>query len=442
MDKVLSLAGFGVGIGERTILGSIDMDIGARGVTCLFGPSGSGKSTLLRTLAGLNDGNPNLRTWGSALYLGRPLGSAERPGMVVQSARLLAANVLQNVLYEVPERHSLGLAQQRDLATRLLQEWQLPELVDKLNEAVINLDLATSRCLAILRICAASSPLICLDEPTARLNQQDARKVLDVIRLQAEKRSVLLTLHNQEHAEYLDGQSVLMAGGFVRETAASRALFKAPQTELAATFARTGSCCVPSPDSRPEELEPGSLKPLPLPAAAGNYVSDSFGPRGFQWIIKGVLAGTPRPGVFHDEEYDIKSLKQVEISHLITLTEPPPKEASVNQQLLARYGIGNSCFPIPDMRAPTCQQAVAICQTVDQLLAANERVAVHCKAGMGRTGTILCTYLIWQGHDAISALEQARNIEPRWVQSEAQVAFLEAFASDLKSLRKELMNER
>lgn len=96
--------------------------------------------------------------------------------------------------------------------------------------------------------------------------------------------------------------------------------------------------------------------------------------------------------------------------------------------LLNKYGIENSQFPIPDMGAPTLEQAAEICKTIDGLIKRGDRVAVHCKAGMGRTGTVLCAYLIWEGDDAISALERARNIEPRWVQSDVQVEFLEAFA--------------
>lgn len=432
MENILWLKGFGVGIGERAILGAIDLEVPALGVTSLFGPSGTGKSTLLRTLAGLNDSNPSLRTWGEAFYAGMPLGAGDRPSMIVQSAKLMAANVLQNVLHEIPERHTLELPQQRALAVRLLDEWDLSELTGKLYEPVIRLDLAVSRCLAIMRICAPNPRMICLDEPTAGLDEVGAARVLRAVKLQAEKRSVLITLHNQTQAEYLGGKTVLTAGGYVQEEGESSSFFKSPKTELCAKFAKTGSCSVPSPDARPEHLDPDGPRPLPLPKEARNYVSDSFGPRGFLWIIKGKLAGTPLPGVVYDEEYDIKSLNRVEITHLITLTQSPPKELAVNHELLRAYGIGNTQFPIPDMGAPTTEQAIAICRTIDSLLADGEKVAVHCKAGMGRTGTILCTYLIWKGEDAISALEKARNIEPRWVQSDVQVAFLEAFEQDVQ----------
>lgn len=428
MSSILSLRKFGVGIGERTILGGIDLEVPEKGVVSLFGPSGTGKSTLMRTLAGLNDASPNLRIWGEAVYAGEKLGSGERPAMMVQSAKLLAANVLQNALHEVPERSSLDLSQQRELAARLLCEWGLPELGSRLYDPVIELDLALSRCLAIMRISLPNPRMICLDEPTTGLDPEGAEKVLKAIKLQAEKRAVLVTLHNQAQAEYLGGKTVLTAGGYVQEEGDSDNFFKAPKTEIGATFARTGSCSVPSPDASPEELAPDVPRPKKLPKEATSYVSGSFGPRGFLWIKKGILAGTPRPGVFYDEEYDVKSLSKVEVNHLITLTEPPPKELGVSVDLLNKYGIENSQFPIPDMGAPTLEQAAEICKTIDGLIKRGDRVAVHCKAGMGRTGTVLCAYLIWEGDDAISALERARNIEPRWVQSDVQVEFLEAFA--------------
>ncbi|MGM0564919.1 MAG: ATP-binding cassette domain-containing protein [Pseudomonadota bacterium] len=205
MSALLQLKGFGVGIGERTILGSIDLDVQETGVTCLFGPSATGKSTLLRTLAGLNDASPNLRQWGEAYFAGSPLKDGERPSMMIQSAKLLASSVLHNVIHEVPERGSLDLKQQRDLAVRLLDESGLPELKECLNMPVLELNLYQSRRLSIMRICASNPKMVCLDEPTTGLSEAETKKLLDFIKYQSEKRAILITLHNQAQAEYLGG---------------------------------------------------------------------------------------------------------------------------------------------------------------------------------------------------------------------------------------------
>lgn len=424
LSPVLQLEGFGVAFGERIILSSVDLQIEDREVTCLLGPTATGKSTLLRTLAGFNDSNPNLRTWGSANYAGHPVSDGERPAMVAQSARLMMASVLENILHDLPERSSLRQPQQRDLALRLLENAGLNELTDKLAEPVVNLPLATQRLLAMVRLAAAGPKLMFIDEPTTGLEEAEAERLLQYILQEKKHRAMLVVLHNQNHARTLGGNTALLAGGVVQETGITREFFFTPKSDVAKNYVRSGSCSVPSPDCDPETLDPETPPPPPLPKEANDYVSDSFGPRGFLWLIKGRLAGTPRPGIFHDIEYDLQALKRVGVTKLLSLTERAPEV----EDMMA-FGIGNIWSPIPDMQAPPIEQAVEICQQIDSMLQKQEVVAVHCRAGLGRTGTILAAYLIWEGSDALSALETVRKVEPRWVQSDVQVAFLESFAS-------------
>ncbi|MCA9609854.1 MAG: hypothetical protein KC619_29855, partial [Myxococcales bacterium] len=94
---LLRLRGFGVAFEQTVVLASIDLDVPSRGIVNLVASAGEGKSTLLRTLAGLNDAQPALRTWGEAIYLGEPLG-AQRPALVQQHARLLTATVRENLV--------------------------------------------------------------------------------------------------------------------------------------------------------------------------------------------------------------------------------------------------------------------------------------------------------------------------------------------------------
>ncbi len=420
---VLQLEGFGVAFGERIILSAVDLQVEDREVTCLLGPTATGKSTLLRTLAGFNDANPSLRTWGNALYAGHPVAEGDRPAMVAQSARLLMAGVLENILHDLPERSSLQQLQQRDLAVRLLENAGLDELKDKLNEPVVNLPLAIQRHLSLVRLAAAGPKLMLVDEPTTGLEEAEAERLLEYLLQEKQHRAILVVLHNQNHARTLGGNAVLLAGGVVQEMSTTRAFFFAPASDVAKNFVRSGSCSVASPDCDPETLDPQTPPPPPVPKAAHDYVSDSFGPRGFLWLKKGRLAGTPRPGIFHDIEYDLQALKRVGVTKLMTLTERAPEVEEMEE-----FGIGNVWTPIPDMQAPSIEQAVDICRQIDTMMEHQEVVAVHCRAGLGRTGTVLAAYLIWEGSSALSALETVRKVEPRWVQSDVQVAFLESFA--------------
>ncbi|MBD3657554.1 ATP-binding cassette domain-containing protein [Marinobacter sp.] len=423
-EPVLSLQGFGVAFGEKTVLANIDLTLPDSGATILLGPSGTGKSTLLRTLAGFNDPNPNLRTWGEARYQDNPIvTAAQRPALAAQNARMMMASILANLVHELPERRQLSPMQQRELAISLLETSGLGGLVDRIDEPVIHLELAQQRHLGIVRLITTGTPLLLLDEPTTGISEADADKILEFIASESRKRAVFMAVHNQTHARRLGGQTVLIAGGVVQEAAPTEVFFTSPSTDPGRAFVRTGSCSVPAPDADPATLEDATPPPAATPMVARAYVSGSFGPRGFLWLKNGQLAGTPRPGIVQDLDYDLKALQRAGITHLISLTETPPETAK-----LADFGMENIWSPFKDMAAPAITQAVGLCKNIQKIITDGGVVAVHCRAGLGRTGTILAAYLIWEGQEALAALETVRQIEPRWVQSEAQAEFLEKFA--------------
>lgn len=422
-STILQLNSFGAAFGDKIILSNVNLNVLEHGVFVLLGPSGTGKSTLLRAIAGLNDANPLFRTWGKAVYLGEALGDGNRPALVSQSAKLMMASVLENIVHNLPERNNLDFSQQRDLAVRLLEQAGLDELKDSLKENVVSLTLAQQRHLAILRLAVASPRLLCLDEPTTGIQDDAAEPLLNYIKKESTRRAILIVLHNLNQAKILSGHTALLAGGYIQEMQATNDFLNDPKSAPAKQWVKLGSCNVPSPDALPEELAEDVIPPPPLPEIARQAPSESFGPRGFLWLKRGILAGTPLPGVFHDIEYDMKMLNKVGVTTLLSLTSKP-----VDRDVLEQFGVKSIWQAIKDMGAPTIEQAVEICQEIDQAIEKNEVVAVHCRAGLGRTGTVLAAYLIWEGAAALDALDSVRGVEPRWVQSEEQVNFLEQFA--------------
>jgi len=420
-NSLLTLQDYGVAFGEKIVLTQVNLSIPERGVTTLLGPGGTGKSTLLRTIAGFNSTNPSLRTWGNAFYAGETLGDGELPALVSQSARLLMASIFENVVNNLPERETLTPKQQRELVKRLLEHAGLGKLSSRLNDKVVNLSLAKQRHLAILRQAAAGPKLLCIDEPTSGLNDKESSVLIDYIKQEGKRRAVLVVLHNQEQVQNLNGYAALLAGGVIQEHQKVEIFFTTPESSLTQEFIRNGNCCVPSPNTKPEEVNEDVVLSV-IPDAAREFVSDAFGPRGFLWLEKGVLAGTPRPGIFLDIEQDLKALQRVGVTVLVSLTEK-----GLDQPALDQFGIRNVWEPIKDMEAPTNEQAAKLCQNIVALINAGEVIAVHCRAGLGRTGTVLAAYLIWEGVSALAALETVRRVEPRWVQSQVQVDFLEEF---------------
>lgn len=175
-------------------------------------------------------------------------------------------------------------------------------------------------------------------------------------------------------------------------------------------------------------LPPTSPHGVSLAAGVGaDVVPASRGPTGFHWIVPGRLAGCAEPGISSPMDYDLDLLRRVGVTHLVTLTE-----RDLDPQALADHGLANIHLPIFDRETPSIPQTYMLLRRMQLLLDAGHVVAVHCKAGLGRTGTVLAAWLIREGGlRAESALERLRQINRAYVQTPMQEQFLHDFETDL-----------
>lgn len=155
-------------------------------------------------------------------------------------------------------------------------------------------------------------------------------------------------------------------------------------------------------------------------------VDARHGPAGFHWLVPGLLGGVPRPGAAAAMADDIAALARLGTRLLVSLTA----EWTPDPAALAARGIASLHEPIPDFAPPTVAQAAVICRVVSGYLEDGDAVVFHCRAGRGRTGTLLAAQLVWHGNPAATALSLVRARNPDWVETAAQEAFLAEFEAE------------
>ena len=140
---------------------------------------------------------------------------------------------------------------------------------------------------------------------------------------------------------------------------------------------------------------------------------------GYYWIVQGEIAGSPQPGLYGDWDEDIAYLKQNGLSFVVSLTEEP----LIKDRIISE-GFGFYHLPIRDMDAPMPRMADEAIKIMRQQTAEGNRVLLHCKGGVGRTGMMGACYLVSKGYSAKDSIEMVRKVNNAYIQTRTQESLI------------------
>jgi putative ABC transport system ATP-binding protein len=215
---------FGVGSSRVTVLDDVSLDVRRGEITLLMGPSGSGKSTLLAVLSGLM--RP---TSGTVSALGNDLWAMsdwEREefrrkycGFIFQGYDLfpaLTARQQVEMILRWGESAKSGVARKRCLETLAMLG-----LTDKPDRRPGQLSGGEKQRVAIARALVKRPEFCFADEPTAALDWENGRRVIELLRSAAHVGGamVLIVAHDPRITPFAD-RVFYMENGRVRPASA------------------------------------------------------------------------------------------------------------------------------------------------------------------------------------------------------------------------------
>ncbi|MGD1911268.1 MAG: DevA family ABC transporter ATP-binding protein [Rivularia sp. (in: cyanobacteria)] len=199
---------YGKGALKKQILYDINLDIYPGEIVIMTGPSGSGKTTLLSLIGGLRSVQE-----GSLKFLGEELYRANQKKLV--SVRRNIGYIFQahNLLEFLSARQNVQIAaelnkfnSQKEAITKSKSILRSVGLGYRIDYFPDNLSGGQKQRVAIARALVNNPPLVLADEPTAALDKQSGRDVVEIMQHLAKEQgtSILLVTHDSRILDIAD----------------------------------------------------------------------------------------------------------------------------------------------------------------------------------------------------------------------------------------------
>jgi len=135
------------------------------------------------------------------------------------------------------------------------------------------------------------------------------------------------------------------------------------------------------------------------------------------WLLADRLLAGEHPGPAH-----LRALRDAGVTRFIDLTSPSDPVQPYSPLPVPGKSVSRESHPIADFAVPSAQTMRAVLDSIHTCLGRRERIYLHCRAGIGRTGTVAGCLLVDVGLSGAEALAllQRKWQSTRWSTTDPQ----------------------
>ena len=212
-DIVLSIRGMSKSFGRNRVLDHINLDVKRGTVMGLMGENGAGKSTMMKCLFGTyqkDEGNIFLD--GKEISFSGPKDALENGiAMVHQELnQCLERNVIDNLFLGRYPVNSLGVVDEGRMKKKASELFRKLGMTVNLTQPMRNMSVSQRQMCEIAKAISYNSKVIVLDEPTAMLDPNGRKEVLEAVHQLNRQENVTVVLITHYMEEVIDADRVVV----------------------------------------------------------------------------------------------------------------------------------------------------------------------------------------------------------------------------------------
>jgi hypothetical protein len=153
----------------------------------------------------------------------------------------------------------------------------------------------------------------------------------------------------------------------------------------------------------------------------------------YVWILENKLAQGPMPSF--SEVSEVANMFDAIV--VLIMPHEIPGSPDYYLSLLRSNGLEVLYLPTPDFHPLQLLELFYAARFIDKVIRSGGRVFIHCMGGIGRSGLVSASYLVYRGMDLFNAVRHVRSRVPGALDNFGQFRMLEDFDVLMRSIGRE-----